>query len=138
MNWPRPPGTSRSSHTPNSRTALTVIPTCRKTTRRCLRYSGLESGDGDVGVGFTTDGQLTSDQLVVMKDPKSIWPFYYPAPVVRSDVLEKHPEIRGILNEVSASLSVETMRELNGQVDLDQEDPEDVARQHLEDEGIIE
>jgi osmoprotectant transport system substrate-binding protein len=103
-----------------------------------LRYSGLESGDGDVGVGFTTDGQLTSDQLVVMKDPKSIWPFYYPAPVVRSDVLEKYPKIKGILNEVSATLSVETMRELNGQVDLDQEDPEDVAKQHLEDEGIIE
>ena len=103
-----------------------------------LRYSGLESGDGDVGVGFTTDGQLTSDQLVVMKDPKSIWPFYYPAPVVRNDVLKKYPKIKGILNEVSASLSVETMRELNGQVDLDQEDPEDVARQHLEDEGIIE
>ena len=102
-----------------------------------LRYSGLESGDGDVGVGFTTDGQLTSDQLVVMKDPKSIWPFYYPAPVVRSDVLEKYPKIKGILNEVSASLSVETMRELNGQVDLDQEDPEDVAKAHLEDEGII-
>jgi glycine betaine/choline ABC-type transport system substrate-binding protein len=29
------------------------------------------------------------------------------------------------------------MRELNGQVDLDQEDPEDVAKQHLEEEGII-
>jgi osmoprotectant transport system substrate-binding protein len=102
-----------------------------------LRYSGLESGDGDVGVGFTTDGQLTSDQLVVMKDPKSIWPFYYPAPVVRSDVLKKYPKVKGILNEVSASLSVETMRELNGQVDLDQEDPEDVAKEYLEDEGII-
>ena len=25
-----------------------------------LRYSGLENGEGDVGVGFTTDGQLTS------------------------------------------------------------------------------
>ena len=102
-----------------------------------LRYSGLESGEGDVGVGFTTDGQLTSDQLVVMKDPKSIWPFYYPAPVVRSDVLKKYPKIKGILNEVSASLSVETMRELNGQVDLDQEDPEDVAKEYLEEEGII-
>ncbi len=102
-----------------------------------LRYSGLESGDGDVGVGFTTDGQLTSDQLVVMKDPKSIWPFYYPAPVVRSDVLKKYPKIKGILNEVSASLSVETMRELNGQVDLEQEDPEDVAKAYLEEEGII-
>jgi osmoprotectant transport system substrate-binding protein len=103
-----------------------------------LRYSGLESGDGDVGVGFQTDGQLSSDQLVVMEDPKQIWPFYYPAPVVRSAVLEKYPKIKGILNEVSASLSVETMRELNGEVDLDQEDPEDVAKQHLEDEGIIE
>jgi osmoprotectant transport system substrate-binding protein len=102
-----------------------------------LRYSGLESGEGDVGVGFTTDGQLTSDQLVVMKDPKSIWPFYYPAPVVRSDVLEKYPKIEKILNEVSASLSVETMRELNGKVDLDQEDPEDVAAEYLEEKGIV-
>jgi osmoprotectant transport system substrate-binding protein len=102
-----------------------------------LRYSGLESGEGDVGVGFTTDGQLTSDQLVVMKDPKSIWPFYHPAPVVRSEVLEKYPKIEKVLNDVTASLSLDTMRELNGQVDLDQEDPEDVAKQHLEEEGII-
>jgi osmoprotectant transport system substrate-binding protein len=102
-----------------------------------LRYSGLENGDGDVGVGFTTDGQLTSPQLVVMKDPKSIWPFYYPAPVVRSDVLKKYPKVEKILNEVSASLDVEKMRELNAQVDLDQEDPEDVASEYLEKEGIV-
>jgi osmoprotectant transport system substrate-binding protein len=102
-----------------------------------LRYSGLESGDGDVGVGFTTDGQLASNELVVMKDPKQIWPFYYPAPVVRSDVLKKYPKVEKILNEVSASLDVETMRELNGRVDLDQEDPEDVAAEHLEKAGIV-
>jgi len=102
-----------------------------------LRYSGLTSGDGDVGVGFTTDGQLASEELVVMKDDKHIWPFYYPAPVVRSDVLEKYPKVEKILNEVSASLDVETMRELNGKVDLDQEDPEDVAAEHLEEAGIV-
>jgi osmoprotectant transport system substrate-binding protein len=72
-----------------------------------------------------------------MEDPKSIWPFYYPAPVVRSDVLKKNPKIEGILNEVSASLDVEKMRELNAQVDLDQEDPEDVAAEYLEQEGIV-
>jgi osmoprotectant transport system substrate-binding protein len=102
-----------------------------------LRYSGLENGDGDVGVGFTTDGQLTSPQLVVMKDPKSIWPFYYPAPVVRSDVLKKYPKVEKVLNEVSASLNVEKMRKLNAQVDLDQEDPEDVAAEYLQKEGIV-
>lgn len=101
------------------------------------RYAGLTQGEGDVGVGFTTDGQLTSDKLVVMEDPKSIWPFYYPAPVVRSDILEKNPEIEQILDSVNESLDVETMRELNGQVDLEQEDPEDVAREYLEKEGLL-
>src|SRR5215210_165920 len=103
-----------------------------------LRYQGLQGGEGDVGVGFTTDGQLASDELVVMEDPKSIWPFYYPAPVVRSDVLEENPKMKGILDKVSASLDVETMRELNGQVDLEQEDPEDVAAEFLEEKGIVE
>jgi osmoprotectant transport system substrate-binding protein len=105
-----------------------------------LRYQGVteENGEGDVGVGFLTDGQLASDQLTVMEDPKSIWPFYNPAPVVRSDTLEENPEMEKILNEVTASLDVEKMRELNGMVDLEQEDPEDVAREHLEQEGVIE
>jgi osmoprotectant transport system substrate-binding protein len=101
-------------------------------------YQGVLQGEGDVGVGFTTDGQLASDELVVMEDPKSIWPFYYPAPVVRSDVLEGNPKMEEVLNEVSASLDAETMRELNAQVDIEQEDPEDVAAEHLEDEGIVE
>jgi osmoprotectant transport system substrate-binding protein len=57
-----------------------------------LRYKGLESGEADVGIGFTTDQQFTSDELVVMEDPKQIWPYYYPAPVVRSDVLEENPK----------------------------------------------
>jgi osmoprotectant transport system substrate-binding protein len=102
-----------------------------------LRYTGLQNGDGDVGVGFTTDGQLTSDQLVVMEDPKSIWPFYYPAPVVRSDVLKKYPKIKKVLDSVNSKLDVDTMRELNGKVDLDQEDPEDVAKEFLQKKGIV-
>lgn len=105
-----------------------------------LRYQGItqEDGEGQVGVGFQTDGQLASDQLTVMEDPKNIWPFYNPAPVVRSDTLEKNPKIEKTLNEVTASLDVETMRELNGRVDLEQEDPEDVAREYLQEEGIVE
>ncbi|AHY46176.1 Periplasmic glycine betaine/choline-binding (lipo)protein of an ABC-type transport system (osmoprotectant binding protein) [Rubrobacter radiotolerans] len=103
-----------------------------------LRYQGIQQGDGDVGVGFTTDGQLASDELVVMDDPKNIWPFYNPAPVVRTEVLDENPEIEEVLNEVTASLDVETMRELNGQVDLEQADPADVAREYLIEEGLIE
>jgi len=100
-------------------------------------YQGVLQGEGDAGVGFTTDGQLASDKLVVMEDPKNIWPFYYPAPVVRSDVLEKNPKMKGVLNEVSTSLNAETMRELNAQVAIEQEDPEDVAADYLQKKGIV-
>jgi osmoprotectant transport system substrate-binding protein len=101
-------------------------------------YQGVLQGEGDVGVGFTTDGQLASDELVVMEDQKDIWPFYYPAPVVRSDVLEKNPKIEEVLNSVSETLDAETMRELNARVDIEQEDPEDVAAEYLKQEGIVE
>ena len=103
-----------------------------------LRYQGVIDDQADVGVGFLTDGQLTSDDLTVLEDEKSIWPFYYPAPVVRSDTLEENPEMEEILNSVSETLDVDVMRDLNGKVDLEQEEPADVAREHLEANGLLE
>jgi osmoprotectant transport system substrate-binding protein len=101
-------------------------------------YQGVLQGEGDVGVGFTTDSQLASDELVVMEDPKSIWPFYYPAPVVRTEALEQNPKMEEVLNSVSESLDAETMRRLNSQVDIEQEDPEDVAAEYLQEKGLVE
>jgi osmoprotectant transport system substrate-binding protein len=102
-----------------------------------LRYQGVENGEADVGVGFLTDGQLTSDQLTVLEDEKKIWPFYYPAPVVRSDVLDENPDVEDILNQVSATLNVDNIRELNGRVDIGGEDPEDVAADFLAQQGLV-
>ena len=101
------------------------------------RYKALAQGDADVAVGFTTDGQLASDKLVVATDKKKIWPFYYPAPVVRNEVLDKMPEAKKVMNSVSKSLDLETMRKLNSQVDIENKDPEDVAKDYLEKEGLL-
>jgi osmoprotectant transport system substrate-binding protein len=102
-----------------------------------LRYQGVENGEADVGVGFLTDGQLTSPELVTLTDEKSIWPYYYPAPVVRDDVLEENPEIEDILNSVTETLTVDNIREMNGRVDTGGEDPEDVAKDFLQQQGLI-
>jgi len=102
-----------------------------------IRYKALAEGEADVGIGFTTDGQLASPKLKVIEDTKNIWPKYYPAPVVTQEFLDKNKDAKKILNEVSASLDAQKMRELNGAVDLEQEDYEDVAQQHLEEAGVI-
>ena len=91
----------------------------------------------DVGIGFTTDGQLASPKLKVIKDTKVIWPKYYPAPVVLQSFLDKNPDAKKILNSVNQSLNATKMRQLNGAVDLEQRDYEDVAREHLEEAGVI-
>ncbi|MDQ3375662.1 MAG: glycine/betaine ABC transporter substrate-binding protein [Actinomycetota bacterium] len=102
-----------------------------------LRYKSLAEGEADIGVGFLTDGQLASDQLVALEDTKKIWPLYYPAPVVDSNFLEDNPDAKGTINAVTESLDAETMQRLNGQVDLEKEDPEDVAAEFLEQEGLV-
>lgn len=103
-----------------------------------LRYEGLENGEADVGIGFTTDRQFGSGGLTVVEDTKQIWPPYYPAPVVRSEVLENNPRVKEILNRVSeSSPDIKTMRELIGRVDVQQEDPEDVAQEYLQQEGLL-
>lgn len=102
-----------------------------------IRYKALAEGEADVGIGFTTDGQLASPKLKVIEDTEDIWPKYYPAPVVTQSFLDKNKDAKKILNEVSSSLNADKMRQLNGAVDLEQEDYEDVAREHLENEGII-
>jgi glycine betaine/choline ABC-type transport system substrate-binding protein len=52
-------------------------------------------------------------------------------------VLEKNPEVEEILNSVTETLNVDAVRELNGRVDTGGEDPEDAARDYLEQQGLI-
>ena len=103
-----------------------------------LRYRALAEGEADVGVGFRTDGQLSSEDLVEVEDPKNIWPIYQPAPVFRTEVLDQSPEVREIINTVTRSLTLENMRKMNAAVDLQREDPEEVAQQYLEENGLLE
>lgn len=102
-----------------------------------LRYQALRQGDADVAIGFTTDGQLRSDDLVVVEDEKNIWPFYHPAPVIKQEVLDENPAVPEVVNPVTESLDLETMQTLNGRVDLDNEDPAAVAEEHLQEAGLL-
>jgi osmoprotectant transport system substrate-binding protein len=52
-------------------------------------------------------------------------------------VLEENPEVEEILNSVTEILNVDTIRELNGRVDIEGEDPEDVAEDFLRQQGLI-
>ena len=72
----------------------------------------------DVGIVFATDGRIAVFDLVVLSDDQAFFPSYLMALVVRQSTLERHPELRVILETLSAQLDNPTMATLNAAVDL--------------------
>jgi osmoprotectant transport system substrate-binding protein len=98
-----------------------------------LQYNALKRGDVDTADVFTTDAQLTQTKLVLLEDTKHIFGFQNVAPIVSRKVLrEQGPAFAQTINEVSSKLTVEAMRTMNAAVDIDKQQPREVARQFLE------
>lgn len=103
-----------------------------------LMYQAARDGHVDVINAISTDSRIPKLNLKMLEDDKNYFPPYYGAPVIRNEVLEKHPEIADVLNELAPHLTLEKIVELSALVDVDQEKPEDVVRQFLIEEGLIE
>jgi osmoprotectant transport system substrate-binding protein len=91
----------------------------------------------NASMAYGTDGQLAALGLVVMKDTKGIQPVYEPAPIIRGEMLDAHPEIADLLEPVFQSLSLETLQSLNGRIAVNGEDPRSVAQDHLSQQGFL-
>ena len=98
-----------------------------------LKYEVVDNDEADVSPAYTTEGRLVeTDKFVLLEDDKQAWPPYNIAPIIRTEVLEKYPEIEEMLNAISAALETKTMTELNAKVDIDKEEVEDVAKEFYE------
>ncbi|MFF2084527.1 glycine betaine ABC transporter substrate-binding protein [Nocardia sp. NPDC058176] len=90
------------------------------------------------GMVYTTDGRIKNLDLTVLDDDRKFFLPYSGTAVIRGEVLAAHPEIRTLLGTVSERLTDDLMQELNGRVDIDGEDPADVAYDWLKSENLIE
>ncbi len=86
---------------------------------------------------YGTDGAIAALDLVVMEDTKGAQIVYEPAPVVRAEVLQRHPAIGPALAKVFATLSMSRLQALNAQIAVEGKPPRDVARAYLEQEGLL-
>jgi osmoprotectant transport system substrate-binding protein len=100
-----------------------------------LTVEALEGGDIDVGLLFSTSSVIGANGWVVLEDDQQLQNAENITPVVRTEVLDD--EIEELLNAVSATLTTENITELNGRVEIDGEDPADVANAHLVEAGLI-
>jgi osmoprotectant transport system substrate-binding protein len=101
-----------------------------------LLYRALLEKQVDLVAGNSTDGLLSARDLVMLEDNKHYFPPYEAVPIVRSDTLARHPEVRTALLELSGKINDAEMRKMNYEVDGEHRDIADVAREFLRSKGL--
>ncbi|MFG3406067.1 glycine betaine ABC transporter substrate-binding protein [Streptomyces sp. NPDC048142] len=96
-----------------------------------------ESDSCLLGEVFTTDGRIEAMNLDVLADDKSFFPNYNASPVIHEATFEEYPVIAELLDPLAKKLTTEVARTLNAKVDVDGEDPHEVAKDWLVAEGFI-
>ncbi|MNL41209.1 Glycine betaine/carnitine/choline-binding protein OpuCC precursor [compost metagenome] len=91
----------------------------------------------DLGLVYATDGRVKGFDLVLLEDDLHFFPPYNAVPVVRKAVLDKRPELAGLLNALSAQLDNAAMTDMNYQVDIGQQPVDKVAGDFLRSHGLI-
>jgi osmoprotectant transport system substrate-binding protein len=111
---------------------------------------GLENHECDVAMAFGTDAVISENGWYVYQDNLAFWPPYDLVPYVRTEVLDKYPEIEDIINELVATFpgggqdatpsiiaqGQKVWQELNAMVSVNME-PDEVARQYLLEHDLI-
>ncbi|WP_426456687.1 osmoprotectant ABC transporter substrate-binding protein [Staphylococcus cohnii] len=103
-----------------------------------LVYDALNSNNLDVAVGYSTDGRIAAYDLKVLKDDKQFFPPYDASAVATNELLDKHPELKPIINKLDKKVSTSEMQKLNYQADGEGQEPAVVAENFLKEHNYFE
>jgi len=95
-----------------------------------LTRAAFANGTIQVGLVFSSDSDLNKLGLVVLQDDKHLENADNIVPIIRSQVATD--DVKKILNKIDAALDTKTLVTLNGQVELNHQDPDAVARAFLQ------
>ncbi len=85
----------------------------------------------DLAAGNATDGLIPALDLLALEDDRHYFPPYEAVPVIREQILQQHPEVKGALTELAGLINDEEMQQLNYAVDGQHRDAAEVVREFL-------
>ena len=107
------------------------------TMEQALRYQAIQSGDIQITDAYSTDAELARYDLVVLEDDKQLFPPYQGAPLMKAELLKKHPELEVVLNKLAGKITADQMSQLNYQVGVEGKPANQVAHDFLVQEGLL-
>ncbi|MFH9421159.1 glycine betaine ABC transporter substrate-binding protein [Streptomyces sp. NPDC017529] len=89
------------------------------------------------GEVYTTDGRIKAMGLHVLQDDRHFFPNYNAAPEMNAATMKKYPQIAGLLAPVTKALDNAVAQRLNAKVDVEGQDPHEVAKDWLVEKGFV-
>ena len=114
------------------------------------KYQALESGAVDIIDGFTTDPHLErKNEFISLQDDftapqqkkPGVFGIYYSSVIVRSQLIQKFPEIKNILESLVGQIEVDDIRDMIRRADQQRENQtakiKEIAEEFLEEKALI-
>jgi len=101
-----------------------------------LTVTALTGGQVDVGLLFTSDPAIATNNFVLLEDDKQLQLADNIVPVVRQEVLDANPKVADLLNTVMERLTQEELTNLNKAVTVDARAAKDVATEWIAAQGF--
>ena len=103
------------------------------------KYEPIDKDRSDLGLVFSTDGELNTGKYAVIEDDKFLFPPYNISFGIRNQALETIGQKgEDVILAVQEGLTEEVMQELNSRASIDKEEPEAVAAAYLKESGFTE
>lgn len=102
-----------------------------------LKYQAINQKKIDVMVIFTTDGQLSASDVVVLEDDKHFYPSYICGNVIRTEVLETYPELSAVFEKLNGLISDSDMAKMNYSVETENKEPREAAEEFLRSHNLL-
>lgn len=99
-----------------------------------LTKQSLQQGSIDVGLVLSSDGGVAALDLVVLEDDQNLQTVDNLVPALSEQAAT--PGVIAALDRLAATLTTEDLIDLNRQVDIERGDPEQVARQYLQEKSL--
>lgn len=103
-----------------------------------ITVEALKSGEVDGANLFTTQSVVAANDFVMLEDDKQMQLPQNIVPVLRQEIVDAYgDDLVSLIDSITEKFTTEGLTDLNKQVEIDQEDPADVAEAWLQEHGFL-
>lgn len=96
-----------------------------------LTYRALAEKQVDLISGDATNGLIAKLDLTALEDDRRYFPPYHAVPVMRTETLNRHPELRVVFDGLAGKVTDQEMRQMNYEADVERRDASVVVKDFL-------